>query len=129
MGTNHNLPNKDHLTAALELWAQGDYYEAHEELEEVTDDFEDDDAAFEITIALVHVAAALHKLKNRVGEGAVPGKIDGALEVLQTAPSDFCGLAMPSFISQLRTLRARLDGLAQGGSIPPGLKYPLLERG
>ncbi len=129
MGTEHHHANQDHLTAALELWAQGDYYEAHEELEEVTDDFEEDDTAFEITIALVHVAAALHKLKNRVGEGAVPGKIDGALEVLQKAPPDFCGLAMVTFIKQLQALRARLDGLAEGGSVPTGLEYPQLQRG
>src|SRR5438874_12721152 len=88
------------LDRALNEWAKGDYYEAHELLEDFAETVEDDDADHEIAIALIHVAASLHKAVNDVGRKAVPGKLEHALTVLDRAPADWQGLALAEQIGR-----------------------------
>lgn len=92
------------LAEALAHWARGDHYEAHELLEDVAECFEDDDPSFDIAIAFVHVAAAFHKIAHDVGARAAPGKITRALGVLESAPTEWMGLDVPSFVEATRAV-------------------------
>lgn len=101
-----------HLESALRYWASGDYYEAHEALEEVVETLDEDSADSSFGLALVHVAAALHKHVAQVGPEAVPGKLRRALSALRSAPADWQGL-------DLDGLRQGIEAfLAGGGSLP-----------
>jgi hypothetical protein len=96
------------LTKAVAEWRRGDHYAAHETLEEVAEAVEDDDAEYEIALALVHVAASMHKLANDVGANAVPGKLEGALEVLDRAPATWRTLDLARLRAQIREVLAKL---------------------
>lgn len=114
-----------HRDHALAEWSEGRYYEAHEHLEELAECFEEEDPSFEIALALTRAAACLHKLSADVGVRAVPGKLAGALEVLRSAPVDWCGLDLATLVRELEALKEALDPPAAGGR-PPVL--PALRR-
>lgn len=97
------------LEDALSAWAAKDYYEAHEGLEDFADEVEDNDEAFEITIALIHVAAALHKWNAKVGEGAVPGKLARAIGELKTRQHEWMGLDLQEFVGRLKAFKAAIE--------------------
>ncbi len=112
------------LKDALFEWEAGQYYEAHELLEELVEEFEENSPSFEIALALVHVAACFHKVSARVGISAVPGKLDRALRVLKNAPAQWYGLLMEDFVRGLTQVRQHLEGLNQGKTPLRGLQFP-----
>jgi hypothetical protein len=115
------------LDAALTEWAAGNWYEAHEHLEEVAEALENDDRDYAIALALVQISASFHKLANNVAPRAVPAKMDRVMPTLEAAPPDWQGLALGTFVAETRSLRARLVGVAEGGAVP-ALEYPVLRR-
>jgi hypothetical protein len=102
------------LAEAVADWRAGRYYEAHEALEELADLLEDDDRDFAIALALVHIAAALHKHVHRVSAEAVPGKLSRALLELETAPAAWRGL-------DLGRLRREVAAFLAGAAALPAL--------
>lgn len=90
-------------------WARGDFYEAHERLEDLAEVVEEDDTDHEVALALVHVAACLHKLVHDVGRAAVPAKLARALEVLRTADPEWQGLDLARFTTSLEALAEELE--------------------
>lgn len=117
-----------HRDHAVEAWAEGHYYEAHEILEDLAEAFEEEDPSFEIALALIRAAACLHKLSANVGARAVPGKLAGALQVLKTAPEDWCGLDLGRLVRELEGLKDALAPMATGAPPPAELDLPLLRR-
>lgn len=107
------------LSRAVAEWNRGDHYDAHETLEDFADLIEDDDREHAIAIALIHVAAALHKWVNDVGKNAVPSKIEGALATLAAAPSPWRGLDLGRLSSELRAMLAAIT--AQQAPVLPKL--------
>lgn len=106
------------LDRAIEEWAQGDYYEAHETLEDVLDELDDaDEAGFEIVIALVQIAASLHKLANDVGAQAVPGKLARALTALESTPA-WRELDLAALSADVRALLGALESGAKPAALP-----------
>ncbi|MCK6550693.1 DUF309 domain-containing protein [Myxococcota bacterium] len=113
---SHSSVKRDELLdRAVADWARGDFYEAHEVLEEVAEAVEDDDGDHEIALALVHVAACLHKLVDDVGKAAVPAKLERALDTLRAADPAWLGLALGRFTQDLEALATslRTDGVAR----------------
>lgn len=110
---------------ALAEWAAGRYYEAHEILEELAECFEDDDPAFEWSLALTRVAASLHKLTAGVGVRAVPGKLRRALDSLAEAPPDWCGIDIAALRSELVELVGLIAPIEEQPVVPSGLRYPV----
>ena len=110
------------LSRALKLWSCGDYYESHEILEEFAETFEAEDPDFVIGLALVRIAASLHKLKHKVGAAAVPGKLRSALSDLNEVPAQWNGLCLAELVSELTLF---LSALEQGASLP---SYPCPRR-
>ena len=102
-----------HLQRAVEHWARGEYYDAHEVLEDFAEELEDDDDDWAIAIALVQIAASLHKHTEKVGEGAVVGKLEVALSTLDTAPDHWHGLTLGATRASVRSM---YEALRRGAS-------------
>lgn len=96
------------LDRAIEAWDRGDFYDAHETLEDFAELLEDDDRDYAIALALVRIAASLHKLANGVGPQAVPGKLHQALQELADAPASWRGVALGELREALLELHAGL---------------------
>ena len=109
------------IDRAVAEWGRGDFYEAHETLEDLVDAVEDDDTDWAIALALCHVAAALHKHVNDVGARAVPGKLQSALTELDRAPAVWFVLDVEAL---RRGVRGMLTALQDGGSF----ELPVLGR-
>jgi predicted metal-dependent hydrolase len=97
------------LERARSAWSEADYYEAHEQLEDLAEAFEDDDRAWRHAVALCQIAAACHKYVNAVGINAVPGKLSHALETLEDAPPDWLGLELAAFRDEARGMLAQIE--------------------
>jgi predicted metal-dependent hydrolase len=97
------------LEKAIAEWNRGDHYEAHETLEDYADAIEDNDREHTIALALIRIAASLHKLINDVGRSAVPGKISSALEDLEGAPDLWNRIDLARLKTELRVLLQRLE--------------------
>ena len=102
---------------AVAEWNRGDHYDAHETLEEVVDLVEDDDGDWAIGLALVRVAASMHKLANEVGPRAVPGKVSTALDTLRETPAVWFEIDLEHLIGALEGLLSTL----QAGETPETL--------
>jgi predicted metal-dependent hydrolase len=94
---------------AIEEWNRGEHYEAHETLEDFADAIEDDEHDHAIVLALIHVAASLHKLANDVGASAVPGKLSRALAELEHAPPKWRGLDLDRLKRELAALLEQIE--------------------
>ena len=103
------MPNADVLLSrVVSEWNSGDHYAAHETLEDFADAIEDDDREHTIALALLHIAAALHKLLHDVGASAVPAKLDRALHDLKGAPDEWRGLKLSKLRDEVAALNERL---------------------
>jgi predicted metal-dependent hydrolase len=95
------------LDRAVEEWERGAYYDAHETLEDFLEEIEDDDE-LAIAVAVVQIAASLHKLVNDVGASAVPGKLERALAAIEDAPARWNGIDLAALREDVRALLADL---------------------
>lgn len=93
---------------AIAEWNRGEYYEAHETLEDVAESFEDRELDYKIALALVRISASMHKLVNDVGANAVPGKLEGALSDLQGAPDLWNRINLARLKLELTAMNERL---------------------
>jgi len=92
------------LRQAVQEWQSGEHYDAHETLEDFAEEVEDNDEDWQRALALVHVAAAMHKYIHNVSPSAVPAKLQTALEKLRTAPKDWFGLDLESFRTEISAM-------------------------
>lgn len=97
------------LARGIDEWNRGEHYEAHETLEDFADAIEDDDTDHRITLALVRVAACLHKLLNDVGPEAVPGKLRHARGDLDDAPAQWRGIDLATLKRELEAFQQVID--------------------
>ena len=107
-----------HLQRAVEHWARGEYYDAHEVLEDFAEELEDDDDDWAIAIALVQIASSLHKHTEKVGESAVVGKLEVALKALDGAPDHWQGLTLGTTREAVRSMYEALRRGASPGPMP-----------
>lgn len=113
---------------AIAEWASGAYYEAHETLEDFAEALEANDVDHQIALALVRVAASLHKAREDVGRTAVPGKLREALETLDRAPADWRGLDVGGLRGELHALLGAIGGMATGAAVGLPAVLPVLRR-
>ncbi len=104
------------IRIAVAEWQRGEHYDAHEILEDLADEVEDDDDDWAIAIALVKAAACVHKHVHRVGPDAIPGKLETVLDVLDDAPDAWMGLDVATLRSDLH---AMLSALRAGSDVSP----------
>jgi hypothetical protein len=115
-----STPDPALLDRAVAEWRAGRYYEAHELLEDFADSVEDDDAEQAIALALIHVAAAIHKHVERVTPEGVPGKLERALLELKDAPPTWRGIDLVRLKEAIQRMLAAL----RAGQAPTALPTP-----
>ena len=112
---------RDYLVIAVAQWRDGQYYDAHETLEEAAEPL--DGVDHDIALSLVRVAACLHKLTEDVGRRAVPSKLANALGPLRTHVGPWFGVYLEGLLADLERLLVEIEPLNKGSGLG---KMPLL---
>lgn len=97
-----------HFEKGIELFNRGDFFEAHEEMEDAMNLLDDDTADWEFYLGLLRAAVANHKL----GQGEIASArfhLGAALKFLAPYPDRHRGLKLREFRSALTMELARLD--------------------
>jgi predicted metal-dependent hydrolase len=104
------------LTLGVELFNRGEFFEAHEAMEDAMNLLEDDTRDWEFYLGLLRAAVANHKLAD--GEIASARlHLRAALKFLAPYPDRHCGIKLREFRSALTAELARLD--ADAGKVTP----------
>ena len=105
-----------HFEKGIELFNRGDFFEAHEEMEDAMNLLEDDTADWEFYLGLLRAAVANHKLRQ--GEiSSARFHLEAALKFLAPYPDRHRGLKLREFRGALTMELARLD--TAGAKAPP----------
>ncbi len=114
----------EHFRRGVELFNRGDFFEAHEEMEEAMNLLEDESADWDFFLGLLRAAVAHHKLSQQQTRSAIL-HLGAALKFLTPFPDRHRGLKLREFRSalsaQLARLQARADDAAE--SAPPRLEF------
>lgn len=109
-----------HFEKGIELFNRGDFFEAHEEMEDAMNLLEDDTADWEFYLGLLRAAVANHKLRQ--GEiSSARFHLGAALKFLAPYPDRHRGLKLREFRSALTMELARLD-TAGAKTSPPRIE-------
>ena len=100
------------LALGVELFNRGEFFEAHEEMEEAMNLLEDDTADWDFYLGLLRAAVANHKLARR---RALERRLHlrAALKFLAPYPDRHRGIKLREFRSALTAELARLDSAKQ----------------
>jgi len=100
-----------HFSKGVELFNRGEFFEAHEEMEEAMNLLEDDTSDWEFYLGLLRAAVANHKL----GQGERSSArlhLRAALQFLEAYPDRHRGIKLREFRSALSAELARVEGSA-----------------
>lgn len=101
-----------HFCKGVELFNRGQFFEAHEEMEEAMNLLEDDTSDWEFYLGLLRAAVANHKL----GQGELSSArlhLRAALKFLEAYPDRHRGLKLREFRSALSAELARVESSAK----------------
>jgi len=110
----------EHFRRGVEFFNRGEFFEAHEEMEEAMNLLEDDTADWDFFLGLLRASVANHKLVQHEIKSAIL-HIGAALKFLAPFPDRHRGLKLREFRSALTAQLARLqasDGGAAGPAAP-----------
>ena len=105
-----------HFSKGVELFNRGEFFEAHEEMEEAMNLLEDDTSDWEFYLGLLRAAVANHKL----GQGERSSArlhLRAALKFLEAYPDRHRGIKLREFRSALSAELARVE--ASSATITP----------
>jgi predicted metal-dependent hydrolase len=106
----------DHFQRGVELFNHGDFFEAHEELEEAMNLLEGDESDWEFYLGLLRAAVAHHKLADGASDSAIL-HLRAALKFLAPYPDRHRGIRLREF---RHALTLRVDRLiARTEPMPP----------
>jgi uncharacterized protein len=108
------------LTEGVELFNRGEFFEAHEAMEDAMNLLEGDTSDWEFYLGMLRAAVANHKL----ADGEIPSArlhLRAALKFLTRYPDRHRGIKLREFRSALTAELARLDSQA------PAMKPPRIE--
>ncbi|HUY26130.1 MAG TPA: DUF309 domain-containing protein [Candidatus Binataceae bacterium] len=106
-----------HFRAGVERFNRGEFFEAHEEMEDAMNLLEDDTRDWDFFRGLLRAAVANHKLS----QGETPGAIihlRAALELLAPYPDRHRGVRLRELRGALVAQRARIESAAPPGAPP-----------
>lgn len=106
-----------HFSKGVELFNRGEFFEAHEEMEEAMNLLEDDTSDWEFYLGLLRAAVANHKL----GQGELSSArlhLRAALKFLEKYSDRHRGIKLREFRSALSAELARVEGSASVGTPP-----------
>jgi predicted metal-dependent hydrolase len=105
-----------HFQRGLELFNRGEFFEAHEEMEEAMNLLEGDESDWEFYLGLLRAAVANHKLADGILDSAIL-HLRAALKFLAPYPDRHRGIMLREFRNALTVQLDRL--LAHNESMPP----------
>ena len=112
------LQAADHLARGVALFNRGEFFEAHEEMEEAMNLLEGaDEAGFDFYLGLLRAAVANHKLSQREIPGAIL-HLRAALKFLEPYPDRYLGVKLREFRSALTSELGKLIELRDGSELP-----------
>src|ERR1035441_6418930 len=107
---------REHLQRGAELFNRGEFFDAHEEMEQAINLLEGDESDWEFYLGLLRAAVANHKLADGVIDSAIL-HLRAALKFLAPYPDRHRGIKLREFRN---TLTVQLDRLvAPGETMPP----------
>ena len=112
------------LLAGIALFNRGEFFEAHEEMEEAMNLLENDAGDWEFCLGLLRAAVANHKLTQGEHSSAI-FHLRAALKFLSTYPDRHRGVKLREFRSALTTELSRLE--SKSGSAPSAFLPPRIE--
>jgi hypothetical protein len=113
--TNDSL---EHFQRGVTMFNRGEFFEAHEEMEEAMNLLEGDESDWEFYLGLLRAAVANHKLADGVIDSAIL-HLRAALKFLAPYPDRHRGIKLREFRS---ALTVQLDRLLAPGEPPPAAR-------
>ena len=107
--------SEEHFQRGVELFNRGDFFAAHEEMEEAMNLLEGDESDWEFYLGLLRAAVANHKLADGVRDSAML-HLRAALKFLAPYPDRHRGLKLREFRNALTVQLDRL--MAHSDSMP-----------
>jgi len=105
------------LAVGVELFNRGEFFEAHEAMEDAMNMLEDDTADWDFLLGLLRASVANHKLRD--GEiASARFHLQAALKFLAPYPDRHRGIRLREFRSALTAELARLDSDATAVTPP-----------
>ena len=113
----------DHLHLGIEIFNRGDFFEAHEEMEEAMNLLEDDTGDWEFYLGLLRASVANHKFTQGELSSAVL-HLRAALKFLAPYPDRHRGLKLREFRSALTAELAKIETASSGAApvVPPRIE-------
>jgi len=108
--------SREHFRRGVERFNRGDFFEAHEEMEEAMNLLEGDESDWEFYLGLLRAAVANHKLADGMIDSAIL-HLRAALKFLAPFPDRHRGIKLREVRNALTVQLDRL--LAQSAQMPP----------
>jgi predicted metal-dependent hydrolase len=108
--------SREHFQRGVELFNRGDFFEAHEEMEEAMNLLDDDESDWEFYLGLLRAAVAYHKFTDGVIDSAIL-HLRAALKFLAPYSDRHRGIKLREFRNALTVQLDRL--VAQSAQMPP----------
>jgi len=108
--------NDEHFRRGIELFNRGEFFEAHEEMEEAMNLLEGDESDWEFYLGVLRAAVANHKLADGIIDSAIL-HLRAALKFLAPYPDRHRGIKLREFRYALTVQLARL--VARTEQMPP----------
>lgn len=104
---------EDHFRVGIELFNRGEFFEAHEEMEEAMNSLQEDTSDWDFYLGLLRAAVANHKLSQGLFLSASV-HLRAALKFLEPYADRHRGLRLREFRSALTAELARIEALPAG---------------
>ena len=108
--------SREHYRRGVELFNRGEFFEAHEEMEEAMNLLDGDESDWEFYLGVLRAAVANHKLADGVLDSAIL-HLRAALKFLAPYPDRHRGIKLREFRNALTVQLDRL--VARTGQMPP----------
>ena len=118
--------SRDRFLRGVALYNRGEFFEAHEEMEEAMNLLDGDDSNWEFYLGLLRAAVAQHKLSQGAADSAIL-HLRAALKFLAGYPDRHGGIRLREFRNALNVQLARLlaarDGQATMEATTPKIEF------
>jgi predicted metal-dependent hydrolase len=112
--------SREHFLRGIELFNRGEFFEAHEEMEEAMNLLEGDQSDWEFYLGVLRAAVANHKLADGVNDSAML-HLRAALNFLAPYPDRHRGIRLREFRNALTVQLDRLT--AHNAATAPRIEF------
>jgi len=114
--------SREHFLRGVERFNRGEFFEAHEEMEEAMNLLEGDESDWEFYLGLLRAAVANHKLADGIVDSAIL-HLRAALKFLAPYPDRHRGVMLREFRHALTGQLDRLLAQSETTPAPPHIEF------